>query len=338
MADTLRDIERAQFLGRAGWADATRHPLKGDASFRRYFRLERNGQSAMLMDAPPTHEDVRPFVTVDRHLRDLGFSAPRILAEDEGLGFLLLEDFGDATFTNLLASGADEADLYRLGTDVLVALHAIDKSVAAPDWLPPYNDQRLLAEAALLLDWFMPAQGIMVTTRARAEYERIWQGLFAHAHAGPRTLVLRDHHVDNLMRLDGRDGIKGCGLLDFQDALAGHPAYDLMSLLEDARRDIPDALQAEMKARYFDALGVHGPDREAFQRVYAILAAQRHAKIIGIFTRLDRRDRKPVYLHHIPRVWRLFERALAHPALIAMRMWVDTHIPAAKRTTPEAES
>ena len=332
--DFDRVDQLADFLGHAGWGQAQHTPLGGDASFRHYIRLNLDGRTAMAMDAPPAHEDVRPFVKIAKHLRLLGFSAPEILAEDEDNGFLLLEDFGDTTFTNLLGDGADERELYRLGTDVLIALHAIDFHETTPEWLPPYDDRALRNEAALLLDWFMPAQDLRVTTEARAEYERLWLDLFAFVHEGPRTLVLRDYHVDNLMRLDDRDHISACGLLDFQDALAGHPAYDLMSLLEDARRDVDPALQAEMKVVYRDALDLDDVAWSDFETAYAILAAQRHSKVIGIFTRLHRRDGKPVYLKHIARVWRLLEHALTHPALADMQDWMDHHVPFAKRTAP----
>ncbi|MEG3620072.1 phosphotransferase [Magnetovibrio sp. PR-2] len=328
-ADLLTD-----FLNHAGWDHAEHSPLGGDASFRHYIRLTQDGRTAMAMDAPPAHEDVRPFVKIAKHLSRLGFSAPMILAEDEDNGFLLLEDFGDTTFTNLLKSGEDEHALYRLGTDLLIALHAIDPRETAPKWLSPYDDPTLCNEAALLLDWFMPAQDLRVSTEARAAYERMWLDLFAFVHEGPRTLVLRDYHVDNLMRLDGRDHISACGLLDFQDALAGHPAYDFMSLLEDARRDVDPGLQAAMKEAYRDALDLDDVAWTDFETAYAILAAQRHAKVIGIFTRLHRRDAKPVYLKHIGRVWRLLEHALTHPALADMKDWMDTHIPNAKRTAP----
>ena len=338
MAEQSRTDQLDAFLKSAGWADAIRQPLTADASFRRYIRLSTHGKSALVMDAPPAHEDVRPFVLVDNHLRLLEFSAPEILAQDEANGFLLLEDFGDATFTNLLANGVDERELYALATDVLIALHAIDTPGATPDWLAPYDDARLRDEAVLLLDWFMPAHDLDVSTDTRSAYERIWFDLFAHVHSGPRTLVLRDFHVDNLMRLEARESIKACGLLDFQDALSGHPAYDLMSLLQDARRDIPTTLQADMVERYRDALNITATAWDDFERVYAILAAQRHAKVIGIFTRLDRRDAKPVYLKHINRLWGLLQHALEHPALFDMKTWMDDHIPAENRRAPEPAS
>ena len=219
-----REALRHAFLNKANWALAAQDPLAGDASFRRYIRLNQNGQRALLMDAPPElGEDVRPFARIDRHLIDLGLTAPKILAEDAEHGFLLLEDFGDATFTNLLHDGADEPELYTLATDTLIALHAMEAAHTAPDWLAPYDDERLLNEAALLPDWFMGAQGLDVSPQMRAAYDHAWLDVFHHVHEGPRTLVLRDYHVDNLMRLDNRDGVRACGLLDFQDALAGHP-------------------------------------------------------------------------------------------------------------------
>jgi aminoglycoside/choline kinase family phosphotransferase len=338
-----REAQRRAFLDQAGWSTAIPKPLPSDASFRRYMRLSMGNQRVMLMDAAPEHgEDVRPFARIGRHLIELGLSAPEILAEDAEHGFLLLEDFGNDTFTHLLAQGISERSLYTLATDVLIALHAMEDILTAPDWLAPYDDERLLAEAALLPDWFMSAQGIDVTAAARADLGNAWLDVFRHVHAGPRTLVLRDFHVDNLMRLSdpddphGRQGVRACGLLDFQDALAGHPAYDLMSLLEDARRDVDQDLQADMKDRYFDALNIQ--DREAFETAYAILGAQRHAKVIGIFTRLDRRDQKPVYLKHIYRVWRLLEHSLTHPALSDVRAWIDEHIPYDVRRAPESTS
>ena len=314
-----------RFLADAGWGDARRQPLDGDASFRHYVRLERpDGARAMLMDAPPPQEDVRPFVGVDAHLRRLGFSAPEILAADIDQGLLLLEDFGDATFTRILAGGGDEAPLYELAVDLLIALHRRDEAAAAE--LPDYDDRRLLDEAALLVDWFLPAAlGTPPAAADRAHYLELWRAALPAARQVPRTLVLRDYHVDNLMRLEDRQGSAACGLLDFQDAVIGPAAYDLVSLLEDARRDIAPALVEAMVARYLAAF----PDLDSddFAASMAILGAQRHAKVIGIFTRLDRRDGKPVYLRHIPRVWRLFERSLGHPALAEIKRWVDAAVP-----------
>ncbi|MEO5375593.1 MAG: phosphotransferase [Alphaproteobacteria bacterium] len=322
-----------QFLDRAGWGGARRSTLAGDASFRRYDRLEEEGRRAVLMDAPPPQEDVRPFVRVARHLAALGLSAPRILAEDEVNGLLLLEDLGDDTYTRRLARGDDEAALYRLAVDVLIELHGRPASETVPVGLPPYDDQRLLAEALLLTDWFLPAvTGHATDDAARQAWIDAWTGLFPLARGTPETLVLRDFHVDNLMLLPGRAGVRACGLLDFQDAVAGPAAYDLMSLLEDARRDIDPELIGVLKAHYLAAFPAL--DREAFAASWAVLAAQRHAKVIGIFTRLCVRDGKPIYLGHIPRVWRLFEAALAHPCLEPVAAWTARFVPTDLRRIP----
>jgi aminoglycoside/choline kinase family phosphotransferase len=334
----------AVFLARAGFANAERRPLAGDASFRRYERL--SGKDAVLMDAPPPTEDVRPFARLARHLASLGLSAPAVLAEDATAGFLLLEDLGDCTFTRALAGGCrdgprappDERGLYALAVDVLIHLHGIPAARAIPSGLPRYDDGRLLAEASLLVDWYLPAvMGTAPAPAARRGYADAWLALFPAVHREAKTLVLRDYHVDNLMWLPGRQGVAACGLLDFQDAVAGPAAYDLMSLLEDARRDVGGPLEAAMKERYlraFPELARPGGRRDAFEAAYAVLAAQRHAKVIGIFSRLWVRDGKPQYLVHIPRVWRLLERAVAHPALAPVRDWLDRAVPRERRVVP----
>ena len=196
--------------------------------------------------------------------------------------------------------------------------------------------QRLLDEAALLVDWYLPAiRGEATDPRLRADYFSLWRDAVDIARRTTETLVLRDYHVDNLMLLDGRDGVGACGLLDFQDAVVGPASYDLVSLLEDARRDVPGVLAETMIARYLDAFP--SLDRDSFLASYAVMGAQRSAKIVGIFTRLHRRDGKPIYLGHIPRVWRWLEGDLAHPALHELRAWFDREIPAANRITPSAE-
>jgi len=331
-----REARIAGFLAAAGWGDARRDALAGDASFRRYHRLSRDGATAMLMDAPPPQEDVRPFLAIARRLQSLGLSAPRILAEDVASGLLLLEDFGDDTYTRLLAKGEDERALYALAVDVLIALHRAFVP-AAGTALSPYDDARLLTEAALLTDWYLPAITGQPTPPAwREDYLDRWRGLFPIARAIPDSLVLRDYHVDNLMRLSGRAGIGACGLLDFQDAVLGPLTYDLVSLLEDARRDIAPDLVAAMRARYLAAFPAL--DRAAFSASFAVLGAQRHCKVIGIFTRLDRRDHKPRYLVHIERLWRLLAADFQHPVLAPIEDWLDRHIPRALRVTPKASS
>ena len=333
MTDRAGAIDR--FLEAEGWGSARLSPLAGDASFRRYIRLERDGARAMLMDAPPEFEDVRPFVAVAEHLSALGFSAPGILARDVAQGFLLLEDLGDDTYTRRLDAGADEAELYALATDVLVALHKMPTAIAPG--LAPYGDDRLLDEARLLVDWYMPAIAAEDARPgpgedAKGEYDALWRQVMPKARQVPDTLVLRDYHVDNLMWLPGRAGVAGCGLLDFQDAVAGPVSYDLISLLEDARRDLAPGLADQMLARYLDAFPEL--DFDAFGASCAIMAAMRNAKIIGIFTRLQVRDAKPTYLAHIPRVWRLLQGDLEHPVLAPMQDWFTRHIPQAARRAP----
>ena len=327
-----RDAQIDAFLAACGWSDAVRAPLAGDASFRRYCRLARNGTTTMLMDAPPPQEDVRPYLAVARHLRALDFSAPAILAAAEETGLLLIEDFGDGTFTRLLAKGEDERALYAMATDVLIALHRRFDAAHAP-WLPPYDDTRLLNEAALLVDWYLPAiTGRPTPAALREEYLDLWRALFPVARAVPDSLVLRDYHVDNLMRIAGRDGLAACGLLDFQDAVLGPVTYDLVSLLEDSRREIGPDLVNAMYARY--AAAFPDLDRAALDASYVVLGAQRHCKVIGIFTRLCRRDGKPRYLAHIPRLWRLLEGNFRHPVLAPVKAWLDRHIPSELRRIP----
>ncbi len=323
-----------RFLAGTPWASAERLPLSGDASFRRYERLVGGPHPAMLMDAPPPQEDVRPYLTVARHLTALGFSAPRIHVADAENGFLIIEDLGDATYTREIAGGAEETPLYELAIDTLVALHRHDGATAAE--VPPYDAKTYLREARLLTDWYLPAVRGRDTSEAEiASYEAVWRALLPLVEAVPKSLVLRDYHVDNLMVLDGREGIARCGLLDFQDALIGPVAYDLVSLLEDARRDVAPDLRAALWHRYLDAFPDLDPD--ALTAAGAVLAAQRNCKIIGIFTRLLVRDGKPVYLQHIPRVWRLLEGDMAHPALAPLRDWLDRAIPPGERTVPRQD-
>ena len=330
-----RDRARRTFLAGTDWRDARMTALSGDASFRRYFRLAGGPYPALLMDAPPPQEEVAPFVRVARHLCDLGFSAPAVHAEDPAQGFLVIEDFGDATFTRRLAEGADEEALYRLATDTLIALHC--HAGAASVDLPLYDAEVLQREADLLIEWFLPAAtGAPAPPAVAGEYRTVWRGLYPLADTAPPTLVLRDYHVDNLMELPGREGTAACGLLDFQDALIGSPAYDLVSLVADARRDIRPALRDSMVERYLAAFPAL--DRADFLAAAAMLSAQRNCKIIGIFTRLMARDGKPVYLQHIPRVWRLLEADLAHPALAPVKAWLDDAIPPELRTVPQIGS
>ncbi len=310
--------------------------LSADASFRTYYRLSGEGRSAVLMDAPPPLEDAGAYVAVARVLRGLDLSAPEVLAEDRRAGFLLIEDFGDDTYTRLLAKGGDEKALYELAVDTLVALHRAVEREGVPD-LPHYDEEKLLFEASLLADWYVPAvRGKPLEGDERAAYLSAWRGVLRPIPPSRPTLVLRDFHIDNLMLLSGRTGVRRCGLLDFQDAVLGAAAYDLVSLVEDARRDVAPSLKRAMIERYLAAFPAL--DRRAFCEEAAILAAQRNAKIIGIFTRLCRRDGKPHYLAHIPRVWRLLEEDLRHPALRPISLWLDRYLPPPTRRVPDPRS
>ncbi len=321
---TERERQRRDFLAGQELAETTLDPLQPDASFRRYFRIRRGGERWMLMDAPPERENTRAFVAVARHLDHLGLRPPLVRAADPVHGFVLLEDLGDATYTRLLARGEDEAGLYRLAIDVLRHLHAHPEAAALE--LPVYDEQRLLDEAVLLVDWYWPAVcGGLAAEPVREAYLDAWRDILRALPASPPTLVLRDFHVDNLMRVPGPPGVRQCGLLDFQDAVLGAPAYDVVSLLEDARRDLGPGLAETMLARYLD--GWSASEREVFMRWYTVLGAQRHCKVAGIFVRLCRRDGKCHYLKHVPRVLRLLESHLHRPWLAPLRDWLERHLP-----------
>jgi hypothetical protein len=309
------------FLDAAGWGAARIDPLAGDASFRRYFRVVDGDRRAVLMDAPPPQEDIRPFVAVDRYLVAAGFAAPAILAEDAARGLLLLEDFGDARVRDHLdVHPDDEGDIYTRAVALLADLHR-----QPPAAVPRYDRAAYQREAALLTQWYCPAAGLSVD---EAGYAAAWDAVLpiVERDTGAGVTVLRDYHAENIMLLPDRR----LGLLDFQDALVGHPAYDLVSLLQDARRDVPPETEAAMIAQY-KALAPVSVD---FDAAYAVLGAQRNAKIIGIFTRLWRRDGKPRYLDFLPRMWRLVERDLAHPALAPVAAWFEANIPRAVRAAP----
>ncbi len=314
VSDMIPPPATPAFLARAGWGDAQVLPLAGDASFRRYFRVAEPGRSAVLMDAPPDKEDSRPFLAVARHLNRLGFAAPIALAVDLDAGLVLLEDFGNARVNPVLAADpAQEEAIYEAAIDLLVALHR-----HPPCDVPPYDEAVLLREVALLTDWYLEGGVYNLYTGA-------WSRVFAASGVAEsrNVLVLRDYHADNLMLLD-RPGLQRLGLLDFQDALAGHPAYDLVSLLQDARRDVDPGLEERMIERYLAATGL---DRDSFRAAYEVLGAQRNTKILGIFSRLAKRDGKTHYLDMQPRVAGYLRRNLAHPALAPVRDWFAANAP-----------
>lgn len=305
------------FLADAGWPNAVVEPLPGDASFRRYFRLRMGEKTAMLMDAPPPNEDPAPFLRAARWLDENGLRAPRILHAEPERGLVLLEDFGETRMRDYLDDWpADEEEIYAGAVDALTALHRLP-----PGPFLSYSLTEYQREAQLFVDWYVPARGLYVDGRG---WTAAWQEAFAGLlpNQRPGVTVLRDYHAENIMLLSSLDKQ---GLLDFQDALIGHAAYDLVSLLQDARRDVSPELEAKMLDRYLE--GYVG-NRAAFLADYALLGAQRNAKIVGIFVRLWKRDGKPRYLSMIPRVWAAMERDLAHPALAPVARWFDANIPA----------
>jgi aminoglycoside/choline kinase family phosphotransferase len=275
------------------------------------------------MDAPPPQEDVRPWCRIARHLQSLGLSAPEIYEADEAGGLLVIEDYGDETFPLALAHG-EAVPLYAAAVDTLVALHKAPRALGVS--VADYDEPALIEKASLLLDWFLPAVGAAASDEARAAYAAAWRAVLPLRRGVPETLALRDFFPENIMWLPARKGVRRCGLLDFQDASRAPAAYDLVSLLEDARRDVPETLRRAMTERYLAAFPLQ--DRADFAAAAAAMAAQRHARVIGVFARLWKRDGKPRYLGHIPRVWGLFERALAHPGLAPLRRWFDAHVPA----------
>ncbi len=348
----------AAFLTSAGWGDAHQHPLPGDASTRRYIRLEKGGDRAMLMDAPAASEapvcppeaspseraalgynavarlagsNLVAFAGLADALCERGFSAPRVLASDIAAGFLLLEDLGDDLFARLLPGDLHEGTLYAKAVDVLAAIY---RSSLPPQveregesWpLLAYDDTALMAEADLFLDWFLTRHaGVELDETARADWHAIWGRAFERLQHCAPGLVLRDFHAENLIYLPDRKGEAEIGLLDFQDALIGHPAYDLVSLIEDARRNVERKLAVPLKARFVEQAGI--TDAAGFDAAYAVLGAQRNAKILGIFVRLAVRDGKQRYLELLPRVARHFVADLQHPALMPLHMWVKSNAP-----------
>jgi len=355
----MRDTVRARLIAQAGFQGATEHPLPGDASTRRYIRLRRpDGATAMLMDAPPSAESapcdpswdrdrriaegynaqarlaasrVEAFVGFARHLNAAGLSAPRVMSWDRPAGLAVLEDLGDAVYADVLADGAPEADLYATAIAALASLH---RHAAPPEleheggaWpLLGYDRTALHAEVALMTDWFgARLLGREVGDSARADFHAAWDAAFDRLDGEEPVMVLRDYHAQNLIWLPDRAGAARTGLLDFQDGLAGHRAYDLVSLLEDARRDVAPALATDMIAVYEAEAGI--ADSARFRAAYAVLGAQRNAKIVGIFARLAIRDGKQRYLALLPRVTGLLRRNLLHPALGAVSAWVARHLP-----------
>jgi aminoglycoside/choline kinase family phosphotransferase len=351
--DDARRAARAEFLNTAGWGEARVEPFPGDASTRSYFRLSNGSRRAILMDAPGGAEapacppdadpqvraklgynalarlagpDTAAFASIAGALSARGFSAPRIFEADLDTGFLILEDLGDDLFARVIPARAHEGSLYAAAIDALAAIFRssfeAEPSAFGKSWrIQAYDDTALRAETHLFLDWYAPERGQAPSDAARADWDRAWGEVFVLLQAHAPGLVLRDYHAENLIWLPDRTAEASVGLLDFQDALFGHPAYDLVSLIEDARRDVPRDLAEPLTRRFFERAQLQ--DREAFDAAAAVLAAQRNAKILGIFVRLARRDAKPKYLGLLPRVAAHFVRDIGHPALAPVRAAVS---------------
>ncbi len=324
------------FLSRTGWAEASVETLGSDASKRLYHRVWSpvTGLSAMVMDAPPeAGEDIRPFVKVAAMLRRCGLSAPETWEADEKAGFLLLEDFGDAQFANVCSGHPEmEYELYAAAADVLVRLHR-----HSPSGLEPYDRETCRSESRLFTSWFLPAAtGRPVAAGTEDEFLSLVIKAFDDTCSiaeADQVIVLRDYHAENIMWLSDRDDERRAGILDFQDAAAGHPAYDLVSLLEDARRDTSESLQEFVKGRYLGAVfgrpetDAFREETRAFEAAYAVLGAQRNLRILGVFSRLSIRDGKFTYVDLIPRVWRHLQKDLKHPALAELAEWIEREVP-----------
>ncbi len=292
----LNQDEARKFLAQNKIANCEIKKVAGDASFRSYYRIFFGNETRILMFAPPGYEELKPFVKIDEFLFSHDFSAPKIFAIDEKHGFLLLEDLGDDTYGRVLALDAKpELALYKSACDVLLKLHELE----APQDIQPYNYALLFREVMLLVDWYLPLQKKSMSLQEKARFKLLWFRLFDLLSRENQTLVLRDYHADNLMIVKDREGCKKVGLLDFQDAVIGSKAYDLVSLLEDARRDVDEKTRQEIFAYY---LQESGHDEAAFIQDYEILSLQRNIKIVGIFARLSMRDGKDTYLNLIPRV------------------------------------
>lgn len=319
-----RDQEIAAFLERHGQAGKKVAPLAQDASFRRYLRIE---GGAVLMDAPPP-EDVRPFVKIAEHLSGIGLSVPKILAADEERGLLLEEDLGDDLFSAILAP-VNQDDLFGAAVDALVAMQR-----AAPPVLPPWNAV-LMAQTALgtFFDWWWPAVfQTSAPAAARADVTTALEAMLRPVAEGPQALVHRDYFAGNLLWLPDRVGVRRVGIIDFQGAALGHPAYDLVSLLQDARRDIDPALADRMVARYLAARPEYDP--ESFRAAFDACATQRHLRVACQWVRLARRDGKPQYLAYGPRTWALLDKALRRPAAKELSDALDRWVPRALRGNP----
>lgn len=328
----MRDELRREFMTQHGWANAAVVALPGDASRRRYFRLTDGVRHCLLMDSPPHPEEkFKEYLLIANALRSAGLSAPEVYAADSDHGFALIEDFGDDTFTRLLNNGYDARELYLTAVDAIAQMQ--QRIPADFNGVGRYSDEILKDGFFRLIDWYYPLwHGARANADLRVEFAGIIDGILRQLPSLPNTLVLRDFHVDNLMLLPARQGAARAGLLDFQDGLMGNPAYDLVSLLEDARRDIDPTVMAEAWQRY--AAQMHY-DKNDLAMSYNIMGLQRHARITGQFIRLWIRDDKPQYLKFMPRVTAQFNAKLQAPVAAPLRVWCEKHLPVINEKWPD---
>ncbi len=312
------------FLTRQGQANAVLTALPSDASPRRYFRLVDTDQ--LLMEDHTDPVGFAAFIRLAQHLANLGLSAPRVFGTDPDAGLALIEDFGTATYGTLLEAGHDEVKLYELAIDALVHLHKHPQATAVA--APAFDLDMLLQEITIFSEWFVPVFAPEVNvSRFDAVFRELWRTALAPIAAAPQALVLRDFHIDNLLLLQDRIGVKACGLLDFQDAVLGAAEYDLMSLLQDARRDLAAGLEDAMVVRYLAAAPASCGTPDEIMKRYYLLAAQRHTRLVGLFPRLNKRDGKPGYLQFMPRVVQQMQTALSDAGLSEIADFLDSSLP-----------
>ena len=353
---TYRDKERRAFLSGSDWADSNIVSLAGDASTRSYFRLSRNARTALLMDAPPGTETVacppcasarerkalgynasarlagnnlHAFIAITKALHAIGLSTPRIYQADPEQGFAIIEDLGDSLFASIANDPQTELTIYEHAVRSLAVIHkepwTVEKFIGHS--VLTYDHTAMLAETNLLAEWYWEHHtGVPPSSEAIQEANSLWQE-YLHCLSAPKTLILRDFHAENLLWLPEREPIARTGMIDFQDGLIGHFSYDLVSLLEDARRDVSHDLAKKIFNLYTHEMGLTKTDREERELEYAVLGAQRNAKILGIFARLAKRDGKPRYLDLLPRVEEHFRRNLSHPALNALHTFYSQWLP-----------
>jgi len=350
IVERLRSLRH--FLTDAGYIDARRKRMAGDASIRSYARLMRDDGAVILMNMPrrpdgpavydgkpysaAVHlaEDVKPFVAMANGLRSRGFSVPRIHRADLDHGFLITEDFGSVGFVEG-DPPQPVVERYEAATDLLAELHREKLPEVLPlvphaDYaIPVFDTEALLVEVGLMLEWYLPDRAVLPTNNLRSEFVMMWRKLLEKPAAAEKTWVLRDFHSPNLIWLSERSGIARVGIIDFQDAVLGPAAYDLVSLLQDARIDVPEAIELVLLTRYIKARREADPNFDAadFAALYALMSAQRNTRLLGTFARLNRRDGKPQYLRHQPRIWTYLHRSLAHPALASVRAWYAANVP-----------